>query len=86
VGCGCVALSLGNCVVCFFLVNFVIGSFLVCFVLVFFSSLECGGFKVVNWNVVKKVVLVGGQPSVVENEKGFKYKMVILQLVIVIIF
>jgi hypothetical protein len=43
-------------------------------------------FKVVNWNVVKKAVLARGQPFVFESDRGDKWKMVILQLVIVINF
>jgi hypothetical protein len=54
------ASSPNNCVVCFFIVDFVVCLFWGCFVFAFLCRFEVHQFKVVKWNVVAKVVLVGG--------------------------
>lgn len=54
------ATSPNNCVMCFFIIDFVVCLFWGCFVFRFLGRFEVHWFKVVKWSVVAKVVLVGG--------------------------
>jgi hypothetical protein len=56
----CMASSPNNCVVCFFIVYFVVCIFWGYFVFGFLCRFEVHWFKVVKWSVVAKLVLVGG--------------------------
>jgi len=56
----CMASSPNNCVVCFFIIDFVVCLFWGCFVFGFLGRFKVHCSKVVKWSVVAKVVLVGG--------------------------